>query len=249
MAKTTKSERTKWIIVGLLVISVVVLLGLLVRLILSSGESGTIEVPDDVATMEVPSIAGEDASLIYFEGELQQMVPEDTPVVEVFSDFLCPYCGQFENLNGSFLQEKSERGEIALVLHPISILDRFTPKTQFSTRTASAAFEVAEHDPDKFIDFYSKLFAVQPAENDVPRNVTEWVSKQATEIGVSATVVDSFAEARFGPYVLHETQVIMSGGIVQGTPTIAINGELVPDNVNILDPEQFSSYVDQVTAE
>ncbi len=55
--------------------------------------------------------------------------------------------------------------EITLEQHPIAILDRFSQGTEFSSRSAGAAFCVAESDSDLYFDYAKVLFENQPAEN------------------------------------------------------------------------------------
>ncbi len=58
----------------------------------------------------------------------------DKVVVSVYFDFMCPYCGQFETIVGPTLDELVASGDILLDSHPVSILDRYSAGTDFSTR-------------------------------------------------------------------------------------------------------------------
>ena len=64
-------------------------------------------------------------------------------MVAVYSDYLCPICGVFEQTNGATLDELRQSGEIVLEYHPVSILDRKSGGTAYSTRSATAAALVA----------------------------------------------------------------------------------------------------------
>ncbi|MEK8227673.1 DsbA family protein [Oerskovia sp. M15] len=65
----------------------------------------------------------------------------------MYLDYMCPICGQFEEINSASLDEMREAGDVNLVLHPVAILDRMANAQQFSTRSAAAAAYVAEHAP------------------------------------------------------------------------------------------------------
>lgn len=49
----------------------------------------------------------------------------DAPVrVDVYQDFMCPYCQRFEQANGPALEQLVDAGIIRLEIHPMSFLDR-----------------------------------------------------------------------------------------------------------------------------
>src|SRR5215217_8629536 len=43
--------------------------------------------------------------------------------VEIYQDYLCPYCKQFHDSAGAQLNQLAEQGKITLTIHPIAILD------------------------------------------------------------------------------------------------------------------------------
>jgi len=86
-------------------------------------------------------------------------------VVSVYVDYMCPYCGQFEQVNGPILDQLRGEGTIVVEYHPVSILDEASLGTAYSTRAAAAAALVADQAPEAFIAFNTALFATQPAEN------------------------------------------------------------------------------------
>jgi len=89
----------------------------------------------------------------------------DAVVVSVYVDYMCPYCGQFEAVNGPTLDQLRGDGTIIVEYHPVSILDEASLGTAYSTRAAAAAALVADQAPEAFVAFNTALFATQPAEN------------------------------------------------------------------------------------
>src|SRR5665647_1489277 len=89
----------------------------------------------------------------------------DAVVVSVYADYMCPYCGQFEQVNGPTLDQLRGDGTIVVEYHPVSILDGASLGTAYSTRAAAAVALVADQAPEAFIAFNTALFATQPAEN------------------------------------------------------------------------------------
>jgi protein-disulfide isomerase len=81
--------------------------------------------------------------------------------VEVYLDFMCPHCRDFEDSAGTTLNQMVAGGRIRLVYHPVAFLDRL-PTTQYSTRSAAASG--CASDAGRYPDFVKVMFANQPAE-------------------------------------------------------------------------------------
>jgi protein-disulfide isomerase len=89
-------------------------------------------------------------------------VAGDGPVtVEVYLDFLCPACRQFEEATTPTLNQLIVDEKIRLVWHPLGFLDRLST-TDYSTRSASAA--ACASDAGKLKGYGEALFAQQPPE-------------------------------------------------------------------------------------
>ena len=81
-----------------------------------------------------------------------------------YIDFMCPVCGQFEELYGETIEGLVDDGSITLNIHPISILDRASQGTEFSTRSANAMYCVAVADAEASLPFLQAMYANQPEE-------------------------------------------------------------------------------------
>jgi protein-disulfide isomerase len=152
-------------------------------------------------------------------------------VVSIYIDYMCPYCHQFETANDTELATLRAAGGVTVEYHPISILDRLSSGTEYSTRASNAAAVVADQAPDKFPAFNSALFANQPTENSQGLSDAE-IGKLALTAGVPQSVVDKFTAAvpgkswrTFAPYISALTaQASVDLGASYGTPTVLING-------------------------
>ena len=143
----------------------------------------------------------------------------DAPVVDVYLDYLCIYCAQFESLNGTALEELAESGEATVNYRPIAYL---TQNSDFSIRGANALAVVAEDSPEHFTAFNMELFAAQGEGATALSN--EQIAQAGLDVGVPQEVVDTFADGRFSDWVVGASEQASADG-VQGTPTILIDGE------------------------
>ena len=158
-------------------------------------------------------------------------VPEDAVVVQVYADFLCPFCRAFEESNGPVLDALREDGTIVLEYHPIAILDHASRGSQYSTRTSTAAALVADRAPEAFSDFVEVLYANQPAEGTSGLS-DEQIADLAAGVGVGDDVVGAIRDGSytegddsFSPWVAASTEQASRDLPRLATPTILIDGE------------------------
>ena len=159
--------------------------------------------------------------------------PAGATTVAVYYDYMCPFCANFEKANAATLDKMASAGEIAVAYHPISILDRLSSGTQYSTRSAQAIAYVADADPAHFLAFHEALFANQPAENTAGPTDAE-IAAIAVKAGVPQAVADKIAAdgGKFTTWVAATTAQAQLDG-VSGTPTVLINGTKTADSVDL----------------
>jgi len=162
------------------------------------------------------------------DGVAGKAIPAGVVVVDLYTDFMCPVCGAFEQQNGADLDALSKAGTAAIVYHPISILDGASNGTNYSTRAAQAAAVVADKDPAHYLAFDEALFANQPAENT--SGLTNGQIEQIAQgVGVPSSVTATFADGKFVKWVTAATEDASKNG-VSGTPTVKINGKVFGGN-------------------
>lgn len=153
--------------------------------------------------------------------------------LDTYVDFICPACKQFEQTYGEAIQEQVEAGTLTLNIHPISILDRASQGTEFSSRAAGAMYCVAEAEPEAALPFLQAMYASQPAEN-TPGLADEQIVQIARDAGVTdADAVEScITEGSFKRFAQSKTQStpVQPGQNGISTPTIVLNGETVDNS-------------------
>jgi protein-disulfide isomerase len=176
-----------------------------------------------------------------------QDVPSGTVRLDLYIDLMCPVCNQFEQINADDITSMREAGEIAVYYHPISILDRVSSGTNYSTRAANAVAVVADQDPEHFLDFIAALYDNQPEENSTGLDDAT-IASIAVGVGVPSDVADSFKDGEFTKWVTSATDQASQDGM-QGTPTLRVaapgqtfdEGRVLDPNSNPDDPNYFTA--------
>jgi protein-disulfide isomerase len=189
-------------------------LAIVIGLVNASGRSG----PDGAAAQKslvTPAIATSNGALMLGKAT--------APVkVEIYLDYMCPYCGRFERANSGELDRMVADGTARIELYPLSFLDKMSNESRYSTRAANAVATVADRSPDKVLAFSNALFVSQPAEGSAGLS-DDQIAKLASGAGVPPEVVARFTEGIFEPWVVASTSAVFKSGVT-GTPTVKING-------------------------
>ncbi|AYF29431.1 disulfide bond formation protein DsbA [Micromonospora tulbaghiae] len=156
--------------------------------------------------------------------------------IDLYEDYLCPACKQFQQINGETLNQLVNEGKAKLVFHPVAFLNRFST-TEYSTRSSAASGCAAQG--GKFREFTDQLFAKQPAEGGAGLSNDELVDIGAG-VGLNR---DGFAscvsDGTYRSWTEHVTDEASKSGVT-GTPTIKVNGSELQDR----SPEGIKSAVE-----
>lgn len=216
-AQAKKEKRNRQILV---VVLVVVMAVVAVAVTVIIGQAGRSQLDS------VTSPAGaDDAGGIVVGADGVGVANADAPVVRIYSDFMCPFCAQFEIVNGPVFDEVRLDGDATVVYHPVAFLNRFSMGTLYSTRSAQAVAAVAEDAPEQFVEFWNALFLAQPAEN-TPGLSDEQIAQIAVGVGVPQEVADTFTEGRFNDWVDAASEQATRDLPRPATPTVVIEGEV-----------------------
>jgi len=256
-----RERRNKVLIQGGVIVAIVAIAALIGTLIFQSIKPAG-PGPLNMASDGVLLVAGEngieavETPAVPAGGDPTPSVQDDTGTVAnivVYLDYLCPYCGQFENTNSEATRTMIEEGAATLEIHPIAILTNKSAGTQYSLRAANAAACVAEESPEAFYDFNSLLFENQPEELSTGLTNDE-LKEFASEAGASASVNGCIDDKRFHGWVQDATNRALTQQIpnsdlesVTGTPTVLVNGKQYVGSLE--DQAEFQSFVLQAAGE
>jgi protein-disulfide isomerase len=155
------------------------------------------------------------------------MGPADAPVtVTVYEDFMCPYCGMFEEISSERLKKYAESGDVEVRYHVVSFLDDAS-STDYSTRAANALATVLDTaGPEVAVDFHDALFVNQPEEGG-PGLSDEELIDLAVEAGADEQqITGPIEDLAFEQWVVNSTGAWSDRGFT-GTPTVTVNDEKV----------------------
>jgi protein-disulfide isomerase len=167
------------------------------------------------------------------------------PTVDLFEDFQCPICGQFEAALGETFQSLAQEGKMKLNYHVLNFLDDNTGAKN-STPAANGAFCAAAD--GKFQEFHNAAFANQVAEG---QDVTEadlaaWAGTAGITGDALTTWQKCVADDTYTKYVTSVNEAAFKIPSFGGTPTVMINGQMVDLNT-IKSPDLLTQAIANAT--
>lgn len=156
--------------------------------------------------------------------------------VEIYADYLCPACADFEAATDAQLMELAEAGAARVTYYPVVILDRYG---DYSERAANAMAVVLDTaGPEVAVEFNRTLFAEQPSEGgQMPDD--EWLIDLAVQSGATESEIrDGIEDMEFERWAKEATQESEKRGLT-GTPTIFIDDQK-------LDPQPAATQIAQL---
>jgi protein-disulfide isomerase len=146
--------------------------------------------------------------------------------VDVYVDFLCPFCKRFEERAAATLRRLVRDGVISLIYHPMAFLDALSTDA-YSSR-ASAASGCAS-DGGRFMEYKDALFANQPPEGG-PGLTDHELIQLGDMVGLSGPALQRcVAGGVYLPWAAYVTERAVERG-VSGTPSVFVAGIPVPAN-------------------
>ena len=228
--KVNKSESSPYLIPGAIIMAGLLIAG---AVMYSNGNAGNTR-GNNVRQGEVAAVGGIQAREAV-TGDITDDDPAignpDAPVTIVeFSDFQCPYCGQFFKTTEPQIFEKYVKtGKVRFVYRDFP-LSSIHPMAQKAAEAAECA-----HEQDKFWQYHDHIFENQSKLSE--ENFKKWAGELGLNTAQFAACLDS------GKYA-DEVEKDLNDGIqlgVTGTPTNFVNGKLV---VGAVPFSQFESLIE-----
>ncbi|HEV7896827.1 MAG TPA: thioredoxin domain-containing protein [Planosporangium sp.] len=204
MARERARARAMWISIA--AVAVLVIAGLAGWAVYSSQRSGSHVTPQHATANGDGLVVGTGAK-----------------TVDVYLDFMCPHCKDFEEAAGGSLNQMAAGNKIKLVYHPVAFLDNVST-TRYSTRASAAAG--CASDAGKLPEYVQALYAKQPPERGAGLSDDVLIQLGHTA-GISGSGFDTCVrEGRYRSWVQYVTDAALKRGVT-GTPTVYVDGKQV----------------------
>ena len=214
-----RAKRTQRIvIVGAIVLAVVVL-----------GVFGTIffsqlNKPSAAASSAIPPNATADRSgIIVNPGKAAQ----GAPTVEIFLDYQCPICKQFEGAFGPTLSSMADKGEINLVYRTLTFMDG-NLRNDSSTKAGIAA--ACADNAGAYSAYHNAVFVGQPASEGQGYTTQQLRVDFPATAGISGDALSAFQacyDSRATASFVDGTNEAAAKAGVTSTPTLRVNGTTI----------------------
>jgi protein-disulfide isomerase len=161
------------------------------------------------------------------------------PLLEIFEDFQCPICKEFENASGSTIKRLAAEGKVKVVYRPFQLFQD-EPLSSNSRRAANAAVCTPA---DKWISYHDTLYKFQPPEGKTGfpnKDLVGWGADLGITSPAFATCVN---DSQKRGQVDQMTQYATGQRKVTGTPTVFLNGRQLDLQSRLLDPTALSQAI------
>lgn len=209
-AETARREKRARLITIISTVAGLSVLAVLIMIIVSQGSKSPIE-----------AVENQPNNVVNGSIQFGDVDNEEVEAI-VYSDYMCPVCKDFEDINGADLKALAQTDGVVVSYFPLSFLDRSSQGTKFSTRSSNAAMCVADGAKDSFIEFHEAMFANQPEQGSAGMT-NEEMADLAVAAGADDAVRQCILDEEFDDYVEAITQHASSKHDVTGTPTVRIN--------------------------
>lgn len=201
IARERRRKRTLW--TSLVAVAALVIAGMIGWALYASQRSGGYNTPQGTTEEATGIVVGSGPVLI-----------------DIYEDFICPACRQFDSNAGDTLDRLVAEGKVRIVYHPVAYLDRYST-TGYSTRSSAASGCAA--DGGKFAEYARALYARQPPEGSAGLSDDELI-QIGTSVGLNAGSFGSCVrDGTYKTWTGHVTDAASRRG-VSGTPTIFVAG-------------------------
>lgn len=218
--KPGKDNFTRNLVIGVVV---GVILIMLVPTLISNQTKSNAKIPANVSA--------ERGYGVVFNGELTGV-----PVIDIYEDFQCPVCAQFEAAQGGYLESLIEEKKATVVFHTLSFIG---PE---SVRAANAA--ACSADESKFLALHKMLYETQPKENSGAWT-NEALVAAGNSVGISSqSYADCVNTGKYADWVSNVAAAAAQEDI-NSTPTVFINGKELKRGNEYYDRALFKAAVER----
>ncbi|GAA1861708.1 DsbA family protein [Microbacterium koreense] len=154
------------------------------------------------------------------------VVGEGSNEVDIWFDFYCPHCQDFEDVYGPTVDELLEAGDATVNLFPVALGPlNAASGTDFSERSANALYCIAETTPEAAYPFMQSIFSYKPS----GAGLTDEELIAEAEAAGAGDISTCVADREYVDFVGEQTQALPVNPETgsAGTPALVVNGEYI----------------------
>jgi protein-disulfide isomerase len=143
------------------------------------------------------------------------------PVLNIYEDYQCSICDQFELANGGPIEKLADQGRVKVVYHLFTIFLGSQPRQANSTRAWAAAKCVPA---GSWVRYHDLLYENQPSETAVNGFPVTQLLALGQRIGLTSPgFIQCVTSQRYAAQIVPLSTLINKHGI-NATPTVLLNG-------------------------
>jgi len=181
------------------------------------------------------------ASISKVDGSGLVFNPKVKAQIDIWEDFQCPACRDFEAINNDYVKKVVADGLAKVVYHPLTFIGgRSTTGLNESLIAANAA--ACAMDEGKFIEMHEILYQNQAASENSGKFTNAYMISLGSKIGLTSMKFQNCVTG--GNYALWTESSASYAAVknVNSTPTIFVNGkELSREGGEYSDPAKFQA--------
>ena len=163
--------------------------------------------------------------------------------IEIYEDFMCPYCGDLERGSGKQMQQALNNGTLQVRYRIVDLLKNSSTPPGYSDRAANIAFGTVA--AGKFAEFHWSLYHHQPEEGG-PGYSNDQMIDLATRLGVDKDKITKVVKQKtYKKYPAQQLKAMQQAGL-SGTPAVINNGKQVKID-KLSSPEWLNKLLDNAS--
>ena len=181
------------------------------------------------------------ASISKADGSGLVFNPGVKPQIDIWEDFQCPACRDFEAINNEYVKKIIVEKKAKVVYHPLTFIGERS-SLGFNESIIAANAAACAMDENKFVDMHEILYQNQAATENSGKWTKEFMISLGNKIGLTSMKFQNCVTG--GNYALWTESVSSYAAVknVNSTPTIFVNGkELSREGGEYSDPAKFEA--------
>lgn len=145
-----------------------------------------------------------------------------SPVVDVYEDFACPHCGDFDRMHDPMLKQLAVAGKAKVVFRPMVVFGEGNQPAYGNSLRAAAALRCVG-DGARWLTYQDALYSHQPASLQTPGYSTDDLVQWASGIVTGDDFESCVRTQRLAGSVKEVSRRYIDDGVT-GTPSVRVNG-------------------------